>query len=234
MRALVIKSLSLHTAIDPVIPLCDVIPIRSLPILTLGLIATNCLFFVVLELADVSTQALPAADLVSEASAWSSLVFVGALFVHSNGFQLVISMLYLWIFGSSVEARLGRVRFALLYLICGVAAGGIHSWLHPWWAEAVTGSTGAVTGVLSAYLVLYPRSQVLAWIPLPVWLVEIPAAYFLGLWGVLHTLDALGALAQLHADGLSGRLSVGAFAASSVAGVILCLILRRPVEWRVE
>ncbi len=214
------------------IPLCDVIPSRAVPILTMSLIVSNCVLFVVLELADISVGALPSIPIENATSVWSGLVLVAALFVHHSGPQLFISMLYLWIFGSSVEARLGRVRFALLYLGCGVTAGALDAWLRPWWADAFTGSTGAIIGVLSAYVVLYPRSQVLTWIPLPTWLMEIPAAYFLALWAVLHTLDALGALASLGAEGVSGGLSGGASAASMVAGAMLCLAFKTPVEWR--
>lgn len=214
------------------IPICDVIPARKLPILTIGLIAANCLLFIGLRLAGLGIPVLGSRDAGIATSAWWPLVLAAALFVNHNGLQLLMSMLYLWVFGGSVEARIGRVRFGLLYLACGLTAGIIHAWLRARGGDAFTGSTGAVTGVLGAYLVLYPRARVLAWIPLPVVLVEIPAAYFLVFWGALHTLDGLGALTQLRGNGLSGGLSGAAFAASLVAGGMLCLAFRRPVEWR--
>ena len=160
------------------IPIGDVIPTRTPPVITLVLIAFTVVF---------STQ------------------------VVMSGFAIVLfNMLFLWLFGWTVEDRLGHARFAALYLACGAAAFAL-----TWPLAAISSAVGSVIG---AYFVLYPKSSMLVLIPVPLMAVEIPVAVFLGLWCLLQVLT-------------------GAFAApfaSFFAGALLCLLMKRPERVRVE
>jgi membrane associated rhomboid family serine protease len=140
-----------------------------------------------------------------------ALTVIVSTLVESNRFAVVLfNMLFFWLFGWTVEDRLGHARFAVLYLACGATAFALT------WPLAAIGS--AVGSVIGAYFVLYPRSSMLVLIPLPLMAVEVPVAVFLGLWCVLQMLT--GALAAPFA---------GFF-----AGAALCFVLKRPERARVE
>jgi membrane associated rhomboid family serine protease len=109
-------------------------------------------------------------------------VFTG-MFLHASVVQLAGNMLFLWIFGGSVEAALGRLRFVLLYLLAGVAAIALQVLLSPGSTEPTVGAAGAIAGVLGAYIVLYPRGRVLTVVLILVFTVlELPAVAMLVVW----------------------------------------------------
>ena len=93
----------------------------------------------------------------------------------------------LWIFGDNVEDRFGHVRYLLFYVICGLGAGGLHLVTHPFSEQATVGASGAIAGVMGAYLVMFPYARVLAIVPIVfVYAVPVPAALFLGLWFLMQ------------------------------------------------
>ncbi len=102
-----------------------------------------------------------------------------SMFVHGGLAHLVGNMLFLWIFGDNVEDRLGHGRFVLFYLLCGFIAAFAQVALDPDSLVPMVGASGAIAGVMGAYLVLYPRSRVLMLFPFPVFLFELPAVVFL-------------------------------------------------------
>jgi membrane associated rhomboid family serine protease len=162
------------------IPISDVIPTRTTPLLTLTLIALSALFVWLL-------------DLGSHAS-------------------LIANMVSLWLFGWTVEDRLGRPRFAVLFVSCAATA-----WMLSTPHSAVA---GGAAGVLGGYFVLYPRSLVLVLVPLPSLVSEVPAVTFLGVWFVSQILlGPFPFLPQL---------------AGFVAGAALCLLMKRPERLRVD
>jgi membrane associated rhomboid family serine protease len=140
-----------------------------------------------------------------------ALTVIFSTLVIRYGFTIVLfNMLFLWLFGWTVEDRFGHARFATLYLACGTVV-----LLLSWPLAAISSAVGCIIG---AYFALYPRSSMLVLIPLPLMAVEIPAAVFLGLWCVLQILT-------------------GAFAAPFVSffvGGALCLLLRRPERIKVD
>ena len=129
----------------------------------------------------------------------------------------VLNALFLWIFADNVEDRMGHGAFVALYVLCGVAGAIAHALFYPATALPMVGTSGATAGVLGAYLVLYPQSRVLVFVPIPIALVEVPALFFLTLYLVLTIPFGFAALAQA--------------AAGLVAGALLCLRFRRPVVW---
>ncbi|MCZ2527094.1 rhomboid family intramembrane serine protease [Streptomyces sp. HB2AG] len=145
-----------------------------------------------------------------------------AMFLHAGWLHLLGNMLFLWIFGNNIEDRLGRVRFLLFYLVCGYVAGYGFALVNPGSAEPLVGASGAVAGVLGAYLVLYPRVRVWALVPFFFFVpLRLPAWAVLGLWFVLQALYSAG-------YGVSGAASVAypAHVAGFVTGALLALPLR--------
>ncbi len=151
------------------IPVRDVIPSRRAPVVTLALVAANLAAFLW----------LPAHPPGGGRGAVA--VAVTALLGHPNWPHLVLDLLVLWIFGENVEDRLGRAGFAALYAGAAGVGTGARALVLPGFAS---GATGAIAGVAGAYLVLFPRSRALLFLPLPFVLdaVEVPAAYLVVVW----------------------------------------------------
>jgi membrane associated rhomboid family serine protease len=124
------------------------------------------------------------------------LSFVTNLFLHANWQHLIVNVWFLWIFADNVEDRMGRLRFLLFYLICGVFATFLQWYFDKTLTIPVVGASGAIAGVLAAYFFLYPLERVIVWIPLfflPI-VIHVPAIAFLGLWIILQLHNATTAL----------------------------------------
>jgi membrane associated rhomboid family serine protease len=161
------------------------------------------------------TPGLPA-----EATLFSSM------FLHGGWMHLIGNMLYLWIFGNNVEDAVGHVKFVVFYLACGVAAALIQGFADPSSAMPMVGASGAIAGVLGAYLLLYPRAQVLVLIPLGffIQILRIPAVFVLGFWFLLQFISqAMTAAGGGQGGGVAYWAHIGGF----VAGALLILFLRR-------
>jgi membrane associated rhomboid family serine protease len=146
-------------------------------------------------------------------------------------------MLYLWIFGDNVEDRLGHVGYALFYLACGFAATWAHAVSSPASVVPAIGASGAIAGVLGAYLVMFPRARVVTLIPLGFFLrlTELPALIVLGMWFVLQLLSGTASLlaARAGAGGVAWWAHIGGFAAGALLGFVFGRSPRRkrPVGW---
>lgn len=166
---------------------------------------------------------------------FSVLNIFTSMFVHAGLAHLAGNMLFLWIFGDNVEDRVGHGRFLVFYLLCGTIAALSQAVLIPTSQVPMIGASGAIAGVMGAYLVLYPHSRILMLFPFPPILFELPAVFFLALWFVVQFLNGVGALAQMGARNLSGGVAFWAHVTGFVAGLMLVLVFRRPeretVEW---
>ena len=185
-------------------PVSDVIPSRSAPLVTLALMAaTGAGFVYQLQLDARELGVLVEASGVAPGS-FGGLRALAGPFLHAGWLHAGTNLLYLWLFGPNVEGVFGRSRFLLFYLACGAAAGAIYASTQPWPAPPMIGASGAVAGVMGAYLVLYPRSRVLTavFILPPVDLVEIPALMYMGIWFVLQLFSGVGSLDTHAADGV--------------------------------
>ena len=151
--------------------------------------------------------------------AYFSLVnVVTSMFVHGGIAHLAGNMLFLWIFGDNVEDRLGHGRFILFYLLCGFVAALAQTALDPDSLVPMVGASGAIAGVMGAYLVLYPRSRVLMLFPFPVFLFELPAVVFLVMWFLVQFLNGINQLPVFERNAISGGVAFWAHVMGFVAG----------------
>jgi membrane associated rhomboid family serine protease len=216
------------------IPLRDVIPSRTTPGVTISLITLNVLVYLLqLMLTDAGRDAfLLGFGLVP--AHFSLVNVVTAMFVHGGFVHLAGNLLFLWIFGDNVEDRLGHVRFVVFYLLCGFVAAFAQAALNPDSLVPMVGASGAIAGVMGAYLVLYPRSRVLMLFPFPVFLFELPALVFLVIWFLVQFLNGINQLPVFERNAISGGVAFWAHVMGFVAGLVLVLIMRRPERSRVE
>lgn len=217
------------------IPLRDVIPSRTTPGVTYTLIILNVLVYIFgLMLTDEGRRAfIYAFGLVP---AYFALVNVfTAMFVHGGFMHLAGNMLFLWIFGDNVEDRVGHGRFVAFYLACGFAAAVAQAIMNPNSLVPMVGASGAIAGVMGAYLVLYPHSRVLMLFPFPVFVFELPAVGFLGVWFLVQFLNGINQLPVFERNAISGGVAFWAHVVGFVAGVLLIFVMRRPeraaVDW---
>jgi membrane associated rhomboid family serine protease len=206
-------------------PVSDVIPSRTTPYVTIGLIALNALAFgYEFRLTPGELQALVNAyGVVPGEFSWPSLVT--SLFLHAGWLHFLGNILYLWIFGDNVEDRLGHVGFLAFYLGCGALAAFGHIQAHAGSDVPLIGASGAVAAVMGAYFVLYPRSRILTAVFLVVYLdlVEIYAIYFLGVWFLLQLFSGVG---SIGADTADGTVAFWAHVVGFTAGAALGAIVR--------
>jgi membrane associated rhomboid family serine protease len=214
------------------IPIRDDNPVRGLPIVTVFLILT-CMGVYLWQLSLPPEGKQEATTLLGfmpgvlfgyariEGDPWVSpagSIFT-AMFLHGGFFHLAGNMLFLWIFGDNVEDRVGRGRFVAFYLICGAVAALTQALPDRWSTVPMVGASGAVSGVLGGYLVLYPRGNVL--IAMPFLLARVPALVMLGVWFV----------GQLARSLLIEPGEVGVAFAAHVSGFVAGAVL---VRWFVR
>jgi Uncharacterized membrane protein (homolog of Drosophila rhomboid) len=145
-----------------------------------------------------------------------------SMFLHAGWLHLIGNMWYLWIFGDNVEDRLGHIRYLVFYFACGVGAGVVHILLNPNSTVPSVGASGAIAGVLGAYLVSYPFARILTLVPIFFFfqVIEIPALIVLGLWFVMqffYGTASLTATTSAAGGGVAWWAHVGGF----VIGIIL-------------
>ena len=220
------------------LPLYDDNPRTRPPVITVGLIAACTIVFLwqlsldtdASEDVSLSYGMVPAvlfgyAELPARLQAVPpAATLISSMFLHGGILHLLGNMLYLWIFGKAVEAALGPMRFLVLYLLCGVAAALTQALTNPAAEVPMIGASGAIAGILGAYLVLFPRSNVvvLLWIIIFVRLIILPGVILLGIWFALQLLSALSM--QPGEAGVAFWAHVGGF----LVGMALVLVLRPP------
>ena len=138
-----------------------------------------------------------------------------SMFMHGGWFHLIGNMWFLWIFGNNIEDAMGHGRFAVFYLVCGVVAAATQVIVQPHSAVPMVGASGAISGVLGAYLRLYPRVRVhtVLFLGLFVTTITLPAYLMLGYWILLQVLGGLPALASADTGGVAFFAHIGGFAA---------------------
>ncbi len=186
-------------------PLRDVIPCRTTPYITVTVILLNAVawFFELSLPRDVLPDFLQLYGVVP--ARLHAVTLVTSMFLHGSWMHVIGNMWYLWIFGDNVEDRVGHGRFLVFYLLCGLAAATGQIVIDPGSTLPMIGASGAVAGVMGAYLVLYPRSRVLTLIPLVIFwqVIEVPAILLLGFWFLMQLFSA-GAIAVTASTGGGG------------------------------
>ena len=142
-----------------------------------------------------------------------------SMFMHGGWFHLIGNMLFLWVFGNNIEDAMGHVKFLIFYLLCGIAAAATQTLVSSHSVVPMVGASGAISGVLGAYILLYPRVPVHTLIVLPIYIttVRLPAYVMLGYWAVLQILSGLAGLRDMDKGGVAFFAHVGGF----VTGLVL-------------
>ena len=227
------------------IPFRDHNPSGTVPYVTIALVAANVLVFLyeagqhplrrqqfVLEYALQPREV--ARSLHGEAPPGQRLhpaaTFFTSMFLHGGLLHLLGNMLYLWIFGDNVEDRMGHVKYLVFYVLCGLGAGAIHMGFNAGSSVPTVGASGAISGVLGAYMLAFPRARVstLVFLGFFVTVLELPALVLLGLWFVLQVFSGVGSLAAANAGGVAWWAHVGGF----VVGMLLLAVFQKPRERR--
>ncbi len=216
------------------IPLKDENPISTTPVIVYILIAINItVFFHQLSLGEqleaffqlyaVIPQELTAslAGMPPDQPVPELFTLVSSQFLHGGWLHIGFNMLYLWIFGSNVEDSLGHSKFIIFYLVCGVLAGLTH-WFFGMQSPVPTlGASGAIAGVMGAYVIKYPKAKILTLLPLGIFIttIRIPAIFFLGFWFLQQAINSFASLSML--DNSSGGVAYLAHAGGFVFGIVL-------------
>ena len=212
-------------------PISDVIPSRTTPFITVGIIVLNALVFLYeLQLSRPELQLFVEAFAVIPVDfTWPSVIT--SMFLHEGWMHLLGNMLYLWIFGDNVEDQLGHFGFLLFYLAAGAAAALGQVFVSAGSAIPMIGASGAIAGVMGAYFVMYPHSRVLTVVFLLFFMdmVEIPAIFFLGIWFIKELFSGVG---SLGASSMSGGVAFWAHIVGFAAGATVGLFfrVRRPPQ----
>ena len=215
------------------IPLRDVIPSRTTPVVTTTIVALNVLVFVYQWSlgarggnAFIYTWGLVPAD-------FHLVTMFSSMFLHGGLLHIGSNMLYLWIFGDNVEDRMGRGRFVAFYVACGFAAALTQMLVNSDSTIPMVGASGAIAGVMGAYFVMFPHSRIVTLIP-PFFfsLVEIPAWFFLPIWFLMQFMSGVGSITQVEAGGgVAFWAHVGGFVFGVLGGVALQRPERRDPDW---
>src|SRR5712672_4641353 len=229
------------------IPIGNAVPSRYPPIVTWALIACNCAVFLIqtgltpLELEQFLLRyaLIPARyfELVASRDAELApddfLPFVTMMFLHGGWLHLIFNMWTLWLFGPTIEDRLGHGRYLAFYLVCGLAASVTHVMLNPTSIVPALGASGAIAGILGCYMRLFPLARVVVVVPIlfiPLFF-EVYAFVFIGLWFLLQIFQLMAELLQPSS---SGGVAWGAHVGGFIAGFILGpLLVRSEQRYRV-
>jgi len=213
-------------------PIRDTIPSKNYPVVNNTIIGINVILF----LFEMSQGAnldrfvyiyglVPARYSMPQISSYFTtgqqiLSWLSFMFLHGGFWHLLGNMWFLYIFGDNVEDRLGPFRYLVFYLLCGITSGLSHLLFNLHSNIPTIGASGAIAGVMGAYLILHPHSKILTLIPIIIipWFIEIPAFFFLGFWFILQFLSAAGSHGNI--GGIAWWAHIGGF----VFGIVLLKI----------
>jgi len=212
-------------------PLYDTIRSRKFPLVNLLLIAANILAFLYeLQMSPRALQEfifrwglIPAYLLHAPSNLWQTIFT--AMFLHGGWFHILSNLWVLYIFGDNVEARMGGMRYLIFYLLSGVAAGLLQTYILPTSQIPMIGASGAIAGVLGAYLVLFPRSRIASLVPILFifTIIEIPASLFLLFWFASQLYSGWFAIQGGGASGIAWWAHIGGF----IFGLIMVFFFRK-------
>jgi rhomboid family protein len=209
------------------LPIRDLNPSRTVPVVNIALIAANVLMFLFelslgprLEGFLMASAFVPARALAGGGAGLATSALL-SMFLHGGWGHLLGNMLFLWIFGDNVEDRIGHVRYLFFYLLCGYAATFAHAFFNAASAMPAIGASGAISGVLGAYLFLYPTARIVTviWLFIFIRFVEIPALVYLPFWFILQFFSGVQSLRVADpaaAGGVAWFAHVGGFIAGPV------------------
>ncbi len=222
------------------IPIRDINPTRTFPFMTILLIVANAAVFLyeltlrsrtleqfIFSYGTVPFEITHNVDIDPKIAFPVYITLLSAQFMHGGWLHIIGNMLYLWIFGNNIEDRFGHLRFVIIYLFWGVIAALTQVFVDPEGKTPALGASGAIAGVLGAYLVIFPRAQVDALFPLGIFLtsIRLPAMLIIGQWIVIQFFSgflSLGVAASHESGGVAYFAHIG----GAIAGIIVGLIYR--------
>jgi membrane associated rhomboid family serine protease len=228
-------------------PLRDTVPRVHLPVVTWTLILLNGLVFAI-ELTMSPAQLEHCFYLFGlvparfEHPAWAASVgfplhtywpFLTSMFLHGGWLHIIGNMWFLWIFGDNVEDRMGPARFLVFYLLCGIISAIVHTRILPNSTVPTVGASGAIAGVMGAYLVMFPRARIITLVLIVFWplFFELPAVVFLGVWFLIQFGSGALALASpAHVGGIAFWAHVGGFGTGVLLHRLFLVRRLRPRE----
>jgi membrane associated rhomboid family serine protease len=225
------------------IPLKDLNPRRNFPVITLLLILANVIVF-------IYQITLPAAAAEAFVRNWAltpshiKLALEGhrytplqaflplftCMFLHGGFLHIIGNMWFLWLFGDNVEDQFGPIGYLVFYIFCGLGSG-VTQVAFSWGSKVPSlGASGAISGVLGAYIVFFPRAKILTLIPLLIlfFTVRIPAAVFIGIWFLMNFLSGVSSLGVLNSGGVAWWAHVGGFLLGVLIAGFAKLVHREP------
>lgn len=217
------------------IPIRDRNPSGSFPIVTVSIILANVLVFLLelslgprldsflFQFGVVPIKMSYSADIPGSTFINTYFPVFSYMFLHGGFIHLIGNMWYLWIFGDNIEDKLGRFKFILFYLLCGVGSAIVHVSFNRQSGVPCVGASGAIAGVLGAYMITFPRARVLVIVPLfIVWqMMELPAIFVLGFWFLIQFFSGAAAISSVPGEGgVAWWAHIGGF----VLGIILIKI----------
>jgi len=217
------------------LPLRDENPSGKFPVVNILLLLTNIVvFFYELTLTPHASRAIeitygviPARIpdwLVGHGTLEAALLpFLTSMFLHGGWAHILGNMLFLWIFGDNVEAAFGHLGYLLFYLVCGIGSGLVHAAFNLHSHLPAVGASGAISGVLGAYIVLEPRNRILSLVF--IFLVRVPAVIVLGLWFAMQFLMGLSTLGATA--NVTGGVAVWAHIGGFLIGLVIALAVKR-------
>ncbi|MGB3492634.1 MAG: rhomboid family intramembrane serine protease [Elainellaceae cyanobacterium] len=229
------------------VPLHDNNPTQTTPVVTYGLVGLNVFIFLYeIMLPDSALQrfietwgvipALLSASFDGQVTILVWLTLITSQFLHGGIFHVAGNMLYLWVFGNNVEDKLGHVRFLLFYLACGVFASLFQWYFSQGSNISLIGASGAIAGVMGAYILRFPKAKILTFLPLfPLFLflptIRVPAYLFLGFWFVLQAFNSVVSLGMQTGEDVGGVAywaHSGGFVVGALLGPMLGLMNESP------
>ncbi len=222
------------------IPLKDDNPTNSFPVVTILLILSNVSVFLyqfflppregmvfTMQMGVIPFQITHFSDAIFPTPVPLYLTLITAMFLHGGMLHLGGNMLYLWVFGNNIEDTVGHFRFLFFYLLCGLIATLTHIAAVPDARIPLIGASGAIAGVLGAYIVCFPHARVLVlfWFLFFIRIIRVPALIVLGFWFLIQLMNA--SVDTGDGGGVAWYAHIGGF----VAGIVLIWRFRRPRQW---
>ena len=225
---------SVHLDDRPVIPIRDENPAEITPYFTVAFLILNVGVWMLVQgggsgdalMASVNSYGVVPCRVTGECPAtglrWGSVLT--SMFMHGSWEHLLGNMVFLWVFGNNIEDSMGHLRFIAFYLTCGVAAAVAHIVLEPVSTLPAVGASGAISGIMGAYILLYPNVRVLTWFP-PFFMFSVRAFFLLGYWFFLQL--AMGMVTVGPQAGEQGGVAVWAHVGGFVAGLLLIKLFEK-------
>ncbi len=223
------------------IPIRDSVRSQTFPVVNVAIIIVNVLVFL-FELSlnqrqlgglvytfGIVPKNISAAIYSGHITLFTIIPFIGTMFLHGGWVHLLGNMLFLWVFGDNIEDRLGHARYLVFYLLVGIGASIVQIVINPDASQPLIGASGAIAGILGAYILTFPRAKVVTLVPIFFFFtfIEIPAVIFLVLWFGIQAFNGLASIGAPMANTVAWWAHIGGF----LSGMVLIKVFPKRVRY---